>query len=174
MHFLNEDQTSHNLFYEGHDDDEPVYDFDVIEAYGLRDSHPRAPTAHSHFHSAPSHEHETYYDLTHHYPHTHEHLKPHLEHSSHHFTTVTDKETSRHYTSPIDHEKERRDFEEKWAVDHHHPAHPAITDFNPYKIHHEEIRHPSTTHFVAPHVQKHTDFEHFEIEGRHRDHHPTY
>ena len=54
-----------------------------MEAYGLRDSHPKAPTAHSHFHTAQDSDHETYYDLTHHYPHTHEYLKPHLEHSHH-------------------------------------------------------------------------------------------
>ena len=118
-----------------------------MEAYGLRDDHPRAPTTHSYFHTAPHADvGKTYYDLTHHYPHTHEHLSPHLEHSHHHVSEQAEQEF---------HEKEWKDFEDQWGVDKHHPL---KSDFHPYR---------SVSHHVAPHVRKHTDIEHYDIESRH-------
>ena len=127
-----------------------------MEAYGLREAHPRAPTAHSHSHTVPHADvGKTYYDLTHHYPHTHEHLSPHLEHSHHHVSAQAEHEF---------HEKERKAFEDHWAVDRHHPL---KSDFHPYK---------SASHQVAPHVRKHTDIEHYEIESMHaheQEHHPA-
>ena len=61
--FLNQVQNQHDLLYdveqgdfdeETLDDDEPVFDFDVMEAYGLSAPHHATPS-HPHAHVVPGH-----------------------------------------------------------------------------------------------------------------------
>ena len=65
-------QSSHDRLKQDINDDEPVFDFDVVEAYGLKDPHFKAPTSHhTHAHMAPGHEDlsKAYHDLLHEHSH---------------------------------------------------------------------------------------------------------
>ena len=81
--------------------------------------------------------------------------------------TQTERDLRPHFIQPIDHDQERRIFEEEWGTDHHHHQVQFAPGHQTDRIHSYEHVHPTTARLVAPHVRKHTDYERFEMEGRH-------